>query len=127
MKNKKLIETKFECMNCGKLASFVLSIKFKPSIIDVNIPLCSSCVKANPQIEIKSLPSHEPLTLSRANSFPPKSWEWFKAVDDNMSIGCPKCDKLVGLNSHFKINEKSRLEPSFICPHCGLHAWLNLI
>jgi len=119
-----LKELNINCFVCNKKAIYVIESE-DPNL---GIPLCGNCARASVigrSLRVKTLPSHEPITFQRANKFPPEDRQWFRSIDNSITIGCPKCHNIVGLTNIHQINKVGGLEPSFICPKCGLHSWLT--
>ena len=69
------------------------------------------------------LPTHHPVEISVVDRYPGKG-EIFSTPEGGLVVGCPQCGRTASLGPAFRLtNEK--LEPSFVCPSCGFHAWLR--
>lgn len=125
---------------CGKPALFTVEVTFKwtdGTRAAYNVPVCETHASLNDMvgdtIRLLSYPSHQDILVREVSEFPPRRAEL--CLKNSLSLGCPKCGNLVGLDSRsggpmmrlvYKEPTLARLEPSFICPHtgCGLHAWI---
>jgi len=68
------------------------------------------------------LPTHHPVEITVVDRYPGKG-EIFQTPEGGLVVGCPRCGRTASLGPMFRLtNEK--LEPSFVCPVCGFHAWL---
>jgi hypothetical protein len=68
------------------------------------------------------LPTHEHVFVRRAKDFPPQKTEIHAAP---LMVCCPRCSGMASLDPDaFTLSERG-LDPSFVCPQCGLHAWLR--
>jgi len=117
---------------CGKPATFstILHLDINGNIIKTHIPVCAIHVKVNPKlIKIQKyiLPTHCLINISIVEQYPPKQSEIFRTPEGGLVIGCPKCSHPSALDTTIFRLTTERLEPSFICPFCKLHAWLQLI
>ncbi len=88
-------------------------------------PGCESCIKLSviAGVAIQLIPTHEPVQVDRVSSYPPSRGEVFDGAAP--AVGCPGCGQVVGLDTRAFRLDATGLHPSFICPHCELHAWLQ--
>jgi len=118
-------------LNCACSArathALVLGITVNGQALEANIPVCQRHIG---QVEmgrmaLATLPTHQPITIQLASTFPPKRGELFVGSED-MVLGCPACPATASLKpENFKL-EGNKLTPSFICPQCGFHAWATV-
>jgi hypothetical protein len=109
---------------CGAQATsaIVLVLSIDGCEVPLNAPVCDMHVDAKiVRRTLGVLPSHHDITIVRATKFPPASSEVHEA---SMTVGCPQCGQFFGLDRTIFVLTEHRIEPSFICPGCNLHAWL---
>lgn len=116
----KLKPTEYKCVACGQPANRALVVV--SSSTESAIPICQTC-----HVSVKTLPSHEQITLLRAKAYPPQQGEWWPLEGGAVAIGCPMCGAMTTTNPQAHTLESSgELKPSYICPAgCGLHAWIT--
>ena len=117
------------CQRCGEkaIAALMIEISFDGGVALVPFHLCSTCRPLKVVgTSMAALPSHKDFVLQQV-PFPPTRGGWSKAGDGSVTIGCPLCGAMVGINHPLHIDQDGKIQPSFICPaSCGLHAWLTL-
>ena len=116
-----------DCKACGDTATYTVSLNMRGRFGErrVSIPLCDACTLIG--VQRQTLPSHHPVTLSRAKGFPPTTNHWFRTPDGDITVGCPACAALVSIDKPLMVDSTGKVEPSYICPNdCGLHVWMTL-
>ncbi len=121
------------CVACKKPAT--LAVVYHDGMKDVVMKVCTQCVKASPrtltiegrilkQHETLQLPTHAPNVVRPADTFPPKQGEIHLG---SMVLACPQCGVTVSLTTPPFHVENHTLKPSYICPHCHYHAYLDVL
>lgn len=109
---------------CGQPASVGLVIGSRIHGADrwqVSIPpMCAACATGL-YMAPASLPTHETVQVQRVTTMPVGRGEVLAArLSGPIVLGCPQCGATVSLQ-----DPPFRIVPSFVCPACDLHAWLE--